>query len=229
MKPLLLLLLLCISAFATKAQLLIRNTSIVDVENKKILPPQDLLVQNGAVTAIGKKLSAPAGVQEIDGTGKWLMPGFVDAHIHFSQSGGMYTRPDAIDLRKYQPYEQEIAWTHQNMESFLRRYTSAGITSVIDVGSTLHFLKQRDSFRNKSNAPEVYMTGPLLTTWEPQVYKGLGDDALFYEMKTPEEARAYVQKELPYKPDFIKIWYIVMGQNKDSAARANLPHGTSCN
>ncbi len=151
------------------------------------------------------------------------MPGLVDAHVHFSQSGGLYTRPDAIDLRKYKPYEQEIAWTHQNMESFLRRYTTAGITSVIDVGSTINFLKQRDTFRNKSYAPAVYMTGPLLTTWEPEVFKGLKDDEPFYEMKTSEDARAFVQKQLPHKPDFIKIWYIVMGQNTDSAARVHLP------
>lgn len=220
---LLLLLLFWMSVLTPKAQLLIRNASIIDVENKKILPAQDVLLQNGTIAAIGKKLSAPVGVKEIDGSGKWLMPGFVDAHIHFFQSGGMYTRPDAIDLRQQKPYEEEIAWTHQNMETFLRRYTRAGITSVIDVGSTINFLKQRDTFFNKTYAPAVYMTGPLLTTWEPQVYKGLKEDEPFYEMKTPEEARLFVRKQLPYKPDFIKIWYIVMGRNKDSAARANLP------
>lgn len=219
----LILLLLCMTAMAAKAQLLIRNVSIVDVENKKILAPQDVLIQAGTVHSIGKKLPAPAGAQVIDGSGRWLMPGLVDAHIHFFQSGGIYARPDAIDLRKYKTYEQEIAWTHQNMEGFLRRYAAAGITSVIDVGSTVNFLKQRDSFRSKTWAPAVYMTGPLLTTWEPQVYKGRNDDAPFYEMKTTDDARAFVQRQLPYKPDFIKIWYIVMGRNTDSGARAHLP------
>jgi imidazolonepropionase-like amidohydrolase len=222
MKPVLLLL-FSMNILVSRAQLLIRNTSIVDVENKKILPQQDVLIQNGAIAAIGKKLSAPDGTTEMNGSGKWLMPGFVDAHVHFFQSGGIYARPDAVDLRKYKPYEQEIAWTHQNMEHFLRRYTTAGITTVIDVGSTINFLKQRDTFRNKTYAPVIYMTGPLLTTWEPQVYKGLKEDEPFYEMKTPQDARAFVQKQLLYKPDFIKIWYIVMGQNTDSAARVNLP------
>lgn len=222
MRPILMLL-FCASFLVPKAQLLIRNASIVDVVNKKILPPQDVLIQNGTIAAIGKKLSAPLAVKEIDGSGKWLMPGLVDAHIHFFQSGGMYARPDAIDLRHSKPYENEIAWAHQTMETFLRRYTAAGITSVVDVGSSINFLKQRDTFRSKNYAPAVYMTGPLLTTWEPPIYKGLKDDEPFYEMKTPEEARTFVQKQLPYKPDFIKIWYIIMGANKDSAARVNLP------
>jgi len=215
--------LLLLTANLSQAQLLIRNATVIDVETKKLLPAQDVLVQDGRIAAIGKKLAAPQNVQVIDGTGKFLAPGWVDAHVHFFQSGGIYTRPDAIDLRKYKPYEDEIKWTHQNMENFLRRYTSAGITSVIDVGATVNFLKQRDSFRTKGYAPSVYMTGPLLTTWEPQQFKGLKDDEPFYEMKTVEDARAYVQKQLPYKPDFIKIWYIVMGRNTDSAARKYLP------
>jgi imidazolonepropionase-like amidohydrolase len=204
-------------------QLLIRNTNVVDVEGRKVLAGQSVMVENGRVSAIGRNLTAPAGVREIDGSGKWLVPGFVDAHVHFFQSGGIYTRPDAIDLRKYKPYAEEIAWTHNNMESFLRRYIRAGITTVVDVGSTINFLKQRDSFSTKNWAPAIYMTGPLLTTWEPQAFKGLKDDEPFYEMKTVEDARNYVQKQLPYKPDFIKIWYIVQGRNTDSAARKHLP------
>ena len=219
----LLLFLLLLSVSAVQSQLLIRNTTVVDVESKKLLPNQDVLVENGTITAIGKKLNAGNATQTIDGSGKYLMPGLVDAHVHFFQSGGLYTRPDAIDLRKYKPYEEEIKWVHNNMESFLRRYTSAGITTVVDVGANINFLKQRDSFRTKSYAPSVYMTGPLLTTWQPNELKGLEDDEPFYLMKSEADARQYVQKQLPYKPDFIKVWYIVLGKNKDSAARANLP------
>ena len=135
----LLLLLLSFLFVPAKSQFLIRNVSIVDVENKKLLPPQDVLISNGIISAIGKNLKGLEGTQIIDGSGKWLMPGLVDAHIHFFQSGGLYTRPDAIDLRQYKSYEKEIEWVHQNMESFLRRYTAAGITTVIDVGANLHF------------------------------------------------------------------------------------------
>lgn len=206
-----------------QSQLLIKNTTVVDVENKKLLAGHDVLVENGLITAVGKRLATGSSAQVIDGSGKYLLPGLVDAHIHFFQSGGIYTRPDAIDLRKHKPYEEEIKWVHNQMENFLRRYAAAGITSVIDVGSTVNFLTQRDSFRNKSYAPSVYMTGPLLTTWQPEQLQKLNDDEPFYLMKSVDDARRYVQKQLPYKPDFIKVWYIVLGRNKDSAARAHLP------
>jgi imidazolonepropionase-like amidohydrolase len=106
------------------------------------------------------------------------------------------------------------------MEDFLRRDLSAGITTVIDPGSSVSFLKQRDTFKTKTYAPDIYMTGPLLTTYEPDVFKGLNDEEPFYKMETDEDARKFVQQELPYKPDFIKIWYIVR-DNIDSSAKAS--------
>lgn len=217
-----LLLLLCIPLL-TRSQLLITNATILDVENQKIIPGRQVLIEGGRITAVGKSVKAPAGVRVIDGTGQFLAPGFVDAHIHFFQSGGIYTRPDGLDLRKYRPYQEEMDWTHRNMENLLRRYVRAGITSVVDVGASLHFLEQRDSFRTKDYASTVYMTGPLLTTWEPDVYKGLGKDEPFSLIKNEEDARRWVREQLPYRPDFIKIWYIIDGLNKDSIARRYQP------
>ena len=225
MARLLILTLFCLFVQYSDAQLLIKNVTVLDTENKKLLRNQSVVVTDGRIAAMDKdvKYKLPAGTTVIDGTGKYLIPGLVDAHVHFFQSGGVYTRPDAMDLRKYQPFHKEIDWVHGHMEDFLRRYTALGITTVIDVGSTINFLKQRDTFRHKPYAPAVYMTGPLLTTWEPQVFKGLQNDGPFYEMSTAEQARKYVQQQLPYKPDFIKIWYIVRGRNTDSSAKASLP------
>lgn len=207
------------------SQTYITNVSVLDVEKMKLLNRQTVVIDKDRISnlAPSDKIKIPAGATVIDGTGKFLLPGLVDAHVHFFQSGGVYTRPDALDLRRNKPYDKEIEWTHRNMEDFLRRYTRAGITAVVDVGATINFLQQRDTFRTKPYAPSVYMTGPLLTTWEPPVFKNLKNDEPFLEMKTEEDARKYVQQQLPYKTDFIKIWYIAMGQNTEAAARKFLP------
>src|SRR5690349_21099414 len=85
------------------AQIYITNVNLVDVDKLKLVPGQTIVISGDRITSMGpaKKLSAPAGAQVIDGTGKYLMPGLVDAHVHFFQSGGLYARPDALDLRKY--------------------------------------------------------------------------------------------------------------------------------
>ncbi len=191
-------------------QTYIINVSVVDVDKQKIIPGQTVTITGDLISGIhaSNKIKIPGDATVIDGSGKYLLPGLTDAHVHFFQSGGLYTRPDGIDLRKDKPYEKEIEWVHNNMEDFLRRYTMLGITSVVDVGSTISFLQQRDTFANKNYAPEIYMTGPLLTSWEPDEYINLKNDEPFYLVKTEEDGVKYVDQQLPYHPDFIKIWYI---------------------
>jgi imidazolonepropionase-like amidohydrolase len=222
MKPLLLFSIFVFYSLHVYAQTYITNTNVVDVIKMKIEPGQTVAIENGKITNIAnsKKIKVPSNANVIEGTGKYLIPGLIDAHVHFFQSGGLYTRPDVIDLRNYKPYAKELEWTHAHMEDFLRRYLSAGITTVIDPGSNISFLKQRDTFKTKTWSPDIYMTGPLLTTYEPHVFKGLNDEEPFYKMNTEDDARKFVRQELPYKPDFIKIWYIVRG-NIDSSAKAS--------
>jgi len=47
----------------------------------------DLLVVDGRIAAVGKNLSAPAGAVEIDGHGKHVTPGIIDAHSHTAIDG----------------------------------------------------------------------------------------------------------------------------------------------
>jgi imidazolonepropionase-like amidohydrolase len=64
-----------------KGNVLIKNATVLTV-TKGNLESSDVLVQNGIITQIGKNLTAPAGVTAIDATGKYVMPGIIDAHSH---------------------------------------------------------------------------------------------------------------------------------------------------
>jgi imidazolonepropionase-like amidohydrolase len=209
------------------SQTYITNVTITDVENKKMIPNQTVVITKDVISNIqsSKKITIPENATTIDGTGKYLAPGLTDAHIHFSQNGGLYTRPDAIDLRKFTPYEDEIIISKTKMEDKLRRYVKNGITTVFDVGSTLYFLEKSNYFKDKDFAPTIYMTGPLSTTYTPEVYKSFPDNSPFALTQTVEEGIKSVQDQLPYKPDFIKIWYIVGadGLAIEESARKNLP------
>ena len=199
------------------------NVNLVDVDKQKIIPNATVQYANGKIQNIITGKKEVTGTKMIDGTGKYLVPGMTDAHIHFFQSGSLYTRPDAIDLKKFVPYEKEIAQGKSQMADVMKWNIYNGITSVIDVGATYNLLTERKKYTDSSFAPTVYMTGPLLTTYEPAAFKGLGNDRPFSLAQTGEEARKYVQEQLAYKPDFIKIWYIVIGRNKEEVARKHLP------
>ena len=46
-----------------------------------------VLIRNGKIAAIGKDIAVPAGAQVIDGKGKYVMPGIIDAHSHSATEG----------------------------------------------------------------------------------------------------------------------------------------------
>src|SRR5262245_12902422 len=84
----------------------ITHVNVVNVVTQKVDADQTVVTNNDRITLVGpaKKVKAPANAQVIDGTGKYLMPGMTDAHIHFFQSGGLYTRPDALNLNPVYAY-----------------------------------------------------------------------------------------------------------------------------
>lgn len=209
------------------AQTFITNVTIVDVEKQKLLSNQTVIITDNLISNIQKsnKIKVPENATIIDGSDKYLLPGLIDAHIHFFQNGGLYTRPDAIDLRKFKDYEQDITYAKTDMEAKLRRYLQNGITTVIDVGANYNFLKQRNDFTDKPFSPSIFITGPLLTTYEPKVYEGLGEDEPFTLTQTIEDGVNGVKEQLRYKPDFIKIWFIAGtdGLSLEESARKNLP------
>ena len=49
-----------------------------------IIENGDILILDGVITEIGTDLSAPSGVPVVDGTGKYVMPGIIDAHSHLN-------------------------------------------------------------------------------------------------------------------------------------------------
>ncbi|WP_223033131.1 amidohydrolase family protein [Hanstruepera marina] len=209
------------------SQTYITNVTIIDVDNKKLIADQTVEITNGKISNIQshKKAIIPENATVIDGANKFLAPGLVDAHVHFFQNGGLYSRPDAIDLRGDMPYDKEIELAKNNMKVHSKHYVKNGITSVIDVGSTYNMLEKRQQLKNDSLAPNIYMTGPLLTTYEPEVYSNLNKDEPFSLVKTINDGIKMVQNQLQYNPDFIKIWYIVGldGLDNESSARKNLP------
>jgi len=227
MKNIFILCIAMINITCSNAQTYITNVSIADVKNEKFNYNQTVVIKNGIITEINKSsaMILPENAEIIDGSGKYLIPGLVDAHVHFFQSGGLYTRPDVIDLREFKSYEKEITEVNTEMEDKLRRYVQNGITTVIDVGSTFNLLEKRKEFQDKSYAPSIFMTGPLLTTYEPEVYKGRGENEPFILTKSVQDGIDGVQKQLKYNPDFIKIWYIAGadGLSVEESARKNLP------
>lgn len=63
--------------------MLIKNGTVLTI-TKGTLENSDVLVEKGKITRVGKNIQAPAGVEVIDATGQYVMPGIIDAHSHIA-------------------------------------------------------------------------------------------------------------------------------------------------
>jgi dihydroorotase len=68
--------------------MVIRNGRVIDPG--RVNGRADLLIQNGKIAAVGPDLRAPGGAVVIDADGKWVLPGFVDLHVHLREPGFEY-------------------------------------------------------------------------------------------------------------------------------------------
>ena len=70
------------------ASLLIRSGRVIDPG--RVDGPADVLVKDGKIAEIGHNLKAPAGTQVLEASGKLVLPGFVDLHVHLREPGFEY-------------------------------------------------------------------------------------------------------------------------------------------
>jgi len=60
------------------------DVNVITMAQPGVLPHQTVLIANGLIEALGpaNAVTVPAGARQIDGTGKYLVPGFIDAYSH---------------------------------------------------------------------------------------------------------------------------------------------------
>ena len=167
-----------------------------------------LIIAGRRIQSIGPASStpAPAGATLIDGKGKWVVPGLIDSHIHFFQSGNLYTRPDVADFNAWRPYAKEVERNKARLPATFKVWLASGVTSVVDIGGPMWNFTMRDAAVKSPAAPRVAVAGPLISMID-RVKLDLGDPPII-KVTSADEARALVQRELERKPDFIKVWFI---------------------
>ncbi|MEQ9446130.1 MAG: amidohydrolase family protein [Rhodospirillaceae bacterium] len=178
----------------------ITNVTVVDatqqIENATVLFSGDILTAVGPSSTV----TVPASASVIDGTGKFLIPGLWDAHVHLS-------------------YYPDLG-----IEASYPLFIANGITSVRDTGGLTDIvLPMRDAARAPGAiAPRVYLAGPLVDGTQ-RVYAGLnGRPNISVGVSTPEEARAEVDRLHGLGMDLIKLYEMNTPETFAAAAqRAN--------
>ncbi len=125
----------------------IRGARIISMKGDEIIEDGDIVIENNRITAVGPAgtLEVPNGATEIDGSGKTVLPGFVDTHAH---------------LRPSQQVHKNQVWIYSANLAY-------GVTTTRDPQTgTTDVLTYADMVEaGMMHGPRVYSTGPGVGFW----------------------------------------------------------------
>jgi len=157
-----------------------------------------VVIEDGRITAVGSELDTniPEDAVVIDTSGKTVMPGLIDAHVHLDLIGhGDYDR--------YYRFLGGMERLDEVMPIAAKQMLRAGVTSAIDLGTPFQILKLRERIRKgEIPGPRLTVSGP----WITRVYlEGVPDE---YQLiiDSPREAAQRTRELIARGSDLIKTW-----------------------
>lgn len=164
--------------------LAITDVTVIDAADGA-RPGQTVVVEGDRITAVGPEVAVPDGARVVEGTGRYLIPGLWDAHVHLT-------------------YDPALT------EAMPRLFLSWGVTSVRDTGGLLeNLLPVVEAMRaDGAVAPRVFFAGPLLDGARV-VYDGVGRPEIGIANPDPAAARANVAALAEAGVDFVKVYEMV--------------------
>jgi len=137
--------------------LLLKNGRVVDPGND-LDKEVDLLIIGGRVKEVGTDLKVPEGIEVVDASGKHVIPGLVDIHVHFREPG--QSRKETI----------KTGMASAAKGGFTSVVCMPNTTPSIDNPSTVALLEDQVQKVRENGHIHVYMTGAMT--------KGIGGEDL---------------------------------------------------
>lgn len=173
--------LLCIAAGLAGASrqreegpaLVITDVRVFDGE--RVLPKASVVVRGGRIAAVGATVDVPRGATVVDGSGKTLLPGFIDAHTHAFN--------DALERAL-------VFGVTTELDMFTSHQAAAG------------WRAQQATAAGAPRRADIVSAGTLVTG--PQGH-GTEYGMVIPTIASPDEAPAFVDARLAEGSDYIKI------------------------
>lgn len=106
----------------------IKNISVLSPDSSKMLDSLTVLIKNGKILNIAKGINITNQYKIINGTGKYLIPGFIDSHVHL-----------------------------KNSKNDLLLYLANGITYISEMTGSKRHLEWRKEAQNGAVSPKIYV------------------------------------------------------------------------
>lgn len=186
----LLILLVVVGAAQAPPAVAITNVTVIPMDRERTIPNATVIVRGGKIESVTTGGRVPEGATEIDGRGKFLIPGLADMHAHLFSD---YEFPDELARDE------------------LRVMLANGVTTVrLMIGTPEHI-----DLRDRINAGRLF--GPTIFAASPQLSgRSFGEIVNGYVVTKPEEARSAVRKAKADGYDFIKLTFFITREVYDA-------------
>jgi imidazolonepropionase-like amidohydrolase len=173
----------------------IAHVTVIDMVSANALPDQTVVIEKQRIKLLGpaNSVSIPYGAQVVDATGKFLIPGLADMHVHLTAAG----EPDGS--RKF----------------MLPLLLANGITSVRDMGGYLESIRplQRDIAEGKRLGPSIVTPGPYLDGSPPSFQPS-------FVVSNAVQGTEDVHQLIARRVDFIKVQSVLSREAYFAIAQA---------
>ena len=103
--------------FAVPARLAaVTNVHVLSADGEAMLPGHTVLFDGSGILAVGEAVGIPEHADIVDGGGRYLIPGLVDAHVHLKQSPNdllVYVATGVTGIREMSGNADHLAWRQQ--------------------------------------------------------------------------------------------------------------------
>ncbi len=175
---------LCSAQSSQAPAITIVNVTIIDTVGGRLLLHRNVTVRNGIIDDIRDAMLPKVNKHalEVNGTGKYLIPGLWDMHVHMVFGD----------------------WFPRGKEITLPLFIANGITGVRDMGGELEVLQEwrKEISTGTLIGPRIVMSGPMLDGPQPRFPSSIA-------VKTPEDGRRAVDDLKQRGADFIKLQSLI--------------------
>ncbi|WP_202900395.1 amidohydrolase family protein [Parvularcula oceani] len=208
--------LLAVSGMAAAADILITDVTVIDGTGAAPMSGRTVAIEDGRIIRIGRARDDEDADTVIDGSGLYLLPGFIDSNVHLTVYGNARRRETVV---RYGPRNEELA-----LES-AQRHLAHGVTTVRDsYGDLQSLLAVRDRIEaGEATGARMLVAGNIVgwggpfsitfsllpedelthfqQTWNDRITQGVGEELM--DMG-PEGVREAINAYLDKGVDFIK-------------------------
>jgi hypothetical protein len=190
-----------------------QNVNLIRMDRERVETGQTVVVQDGRIVAIAAVGQAPVPdrAMVIDGTGRYLLPGLADAHVHLEGWEGL--RPAFGDATLYLAH---------------------GVTTVINLRGTPTFFEWRRRIHaGEWIGPTIYTAGEfVIGPRGPTLIRDSGEPVVGPNVTTPDDVQGEIMRQAREGVDVIKFYgglslptYLKMAETAREAGIPLVGHG----